>query len=70
MNFIRKNVFLVLALIPMGYLATNDFSDPSGRLNRQIAAVALFVFSCCYVVQRARAVGRIGQKNRDPSNDS
>jgi hypothetical protein len=56
MEFIRRHLFFILALIPMGYLASIDLGSTESNPRHRWAVVLGFVFMGIYVVQRVLLV--------------
>jgi hypothetical protein len=52
MEVIRRHFFFILALIPMGYLASIDLGSTHSNPRHRWAAALGFVFMGIYVVQR------------------
>jgi hypothetical protein len=52
MEFLRRHLFFILALIPFGYLASIDLESTQSNPRHRWAVVLGFVFMGIYVVQR------------------
>lgn len=52
MNFLRRHFFFLLALLPMGYLASIDLAARDSNPRHRWAVILLVVFMSIYVVQR------------------